>query len=205
MNTIKRVKILITLGILANTLCITPILAQPSNPDPTTAAANVPDVALEYADRARFLLAMNQAFEPGEEVGIRVTDEARQYADLEVEGDVALFTFNEKGMDHLIALGDEQGADLIKGLAQSYGSTANSIPPVFFLTNDAGGRALATAVISEGKVESMAWANNRGSKARDFKITKDRTTGNLTEPESQSAVIPAQKQGGGSPADALPK
>jgi hypothetical protein len=31
MNTIKRVKILITLGILANTLCITPIWAQPNN------------------------------------------------------------------------------------------------------------------------------------------------------------------------------
>jgi hypothetical protein len=155
MNTIKRVKILFTLGILANTLCITPIWAQPSNPDPTTAAATSLGFGLASSETAimvDFLKAMDQAFEPAEEGGMRVTDEARQYAALEVEGDVAIVTFNKIGMAAYNALGDKQRADLLLGVAQSYVDTADIPSRAFLYIDDRSGMNLLTAIITENNI-----------------------------------------------------
>jgi len=83
MNALKKVKKLIAIGLLANTLYITPIWAQPANPQTTVAATQTDDGDI---DEEKYLKALG-------EVGSLLFD-TDKYGNIDVADDYKEFFYN---------------------------------------------------------------------------------------------------------------
>jgi hypothetical protein len=203
MNAIKRVKILITLGLLANTLYITPLWAEASFSE-----------AMEDA----FTFKYEETYQE-----IVLTEQAREFMSMSFDDDGVVLTFTEKGQKSLSSMDAYDQDELFEGLYDQYSDSAHGLSNITI--KDSNGTEIYKAELDNkdtynwwrDPVESYEpgdepgddedyygdydWNGGpnevAGAGLMDTQTTEKETMAPQQESQVQSGMRSAQKQSGG--------
>jgi hypothetical protein len=163
MNTFKRVKILITLGLLANILYITPIWAEESSQYKLQGSAN-----------SNTLLEATRSGVIKDGSKLVATEDAKQFfqiSALERNPDaVAFIKFNEKGMSALKRLPDSERVQVYKQVAESARSLGFKGSFLFMDSTNEQNKANIIGSISAGSLDYRPLKNPVTSGANPIEV-----------------------------------
>jgi hypothetical protein len=186
MNTIKRVKILITLGLLANTLYITPLWAQA--PAEEVSVKGTQMTAGELFDEA-----LKNPFTVDENNNIVTTDEAEEFFNIYENKDGNLqIEFTNKSVERLGSMEPEAIRNVLLGLRDKLVETAPGIQNQYenLLFSSENGEEFARI---DSQTLTVGVIGNQ-NKALDTKTTEIGTMAAQQESQVQSGMRPAQQQ-----------
>jgi hypothetical protein len=222
MNALKRVKKIIAIGLLANTLYITPIWAQA----PTKVVTQAPaEVVMGTQMTARELLNLDSVLlrpfkvttvttdKDGNELpseknyeAIDTTDEAKEFFELhDDENGKAVVTFTDKGVELIRSMEPEDRMKTLRGLSDMLAQTAPEDQYESLAFADPGGEVFARATfLDDGTVDDINIGDEAaGAELIDTDRTDSETSLTSQESQGQPVTLPRQQQGGGSTAGAL--